>query len=165
MEIKFTKLFSKVVSLMLIAAVSLTLVSCTPTETPNTSSTSSEVSNAESTESEVSNVSDSTSSDGGSTVGEGDTEFAFTATLEDGTEKTYTVKTDKTTVGEALVDAGLISGTDGDFGLYVDTVCGEYHKWEDDGKYWAFYIDGEYAMTGVDATDIEAGKVYSLKAE
>lgn len=163
MEIKFAKMFSKIISLMLIAAVSLTLVSCDlgNKETPETSSTSGGVSDVVSAESEASE----TSGDDGSTVGEGETEFSFTATLLDGTEKTYTVKTDKTIVGDALVDAGLISGTEGDFGLYVDTVCGEYHKWEDDGKYWAFYIDGEYAMTGVDMTNIEEGKSYSFKAE
>ena len=32
---------------------------------------------------------------------------------------------------------------------------GETVKFEDDGKYWAFYIDGDYAMTGVEKTKIE----------
>lgn len=31
--------------------------------------------------------------------------------------------------------------------------------------YIAFYIDGAYAMTGVDATPLEDGKVYSFKLE
>lgn len=34
-----------------------------------------------------------------------------------------------------------------------------------DGAYWAFYINGEYASTGVDSTNIEAGATYTLKAE
>ncbi|MBQ1211437.1 MAG: DUF4430 domain-containing protein [Clostridia bacterium] len=33
-----------------------------------------------------------------------------------------------------------------------------------DKAYWAFYVDGEYAMTGVDSTNIEAGKVYGFTA-
>ena len=140
MEIKFAKMFSKIVSLMLIAAVSLTLVSCAPTENETD-----EVSSIVSVATEI--------------------EFTFTATLLDGTEKTYTVKTDKTVVGDALKEEGLISGTEDQFGLYVNTVCGEYHKWEDDGKYWAFYIDGKYAMTGVDKTKIEEGRTYSFKVE
>lgn len=37
--------------------------------------------------------------------------------------------------------------------------------YDTDGAYWAFYINGEYAMTGVDATSIEAGASYTLKAE
>ena len=157
MKKKFSKLFSQIISLMLIAAVSLTLVSCAKEE-PETPKVSSETSSVSET------VSNSTSSDEFN-VGQGITQFIFKAILLDGTEKSYTVNTDKETVGEALIDVGLISGTDGDFGLYVDTVCGEYHKWEDDGKYWALYIDGEYAMTGVDSTAIEEGKTYTLKAE
>lgn len=31
--------------------------------------------------------------------------------------------------------------------------------------YISFYIDGDYAMTGVDATPLEDGKVYSFKLE
>ena len=35
----------------------------------------------------------------------------------------------------------------------------------DGDQYWAFYIDGEYASTGVDQTEITAGASYALKAE
>ena len=58
------------------------------------------------------------------TVGEGATSFSFTVTFLDGSGKQYTVKTDKTTVGEALLDAGLISGSESEYGLMVDTVDG-----------------------------------------
>ena len=34
-----------------------------------------------------------------------------------------------------------------------------------DQTYWAFYVNGEYAMTGVDSTAIEEGVAYSLKIE
>lgn len=34
-----------------------------------------------------------------------------------------------------------------------------------DGVYWAFYIDGEYAMTGVDATNITDGAQYAFRME
>ena len=37
--------------------------------------------------------------------------------------------------------------------------------YDKDGKYWAFYVDGEYAATGVDSTDITAGATYTFKAE
>ena len=47
----------------------------------------------------------------------------------------------------------------------VETVDGETVKYEDGGKYWAFYIDGEYAMSGVDATEITAGETYAFKVE
>ena len=37
--------------------------------------------------------------------------------------------------------------------------------YDQDGKYWAFYVDDEYAATGVDSTDITAGATYTFKAE
>ena len=103
-------------------------------------------------------------SDTSNVRGEGDTEFSFTVVKKDGATATYTVKTDKKTVGDALVDAGLIKGEEGQFGLYVTEVDGEYHKYEEDGYYWAFYENGDYALAGVDSTDIRLGTEYMLKA-
>lgn len=91
--------------------------------------------------------------------------FKFTVVHSDGTEKEFDVTTTKTKVGAALINEGLISGEDGQYGLYVKTVDGETLDYDMDGKYWAFYIDGEYSMTGVDMTDIEEGKTYTFKAE
>lgn len=96
--------------------------------------------------------------------GEGSTEFVFKVCSASDELKTYTVRTDKKTVGEALLDAGLISGEDGDYGLYVKTVDGETHDYDKDGMYWAFYEDDAYALKGVDSTEIKAGVEYSFKA-
>ena len=60
---------------------------------------------------------------------------------------------------------GLIAGEDSDYGLYVKTVNGVTVDYDTDGKYWAFYVDGEYAATDVDSTDITAGATYTFKAE
>ena len=106
---------------------------------------------------------------GGSTletsVGEGATQFTFTVTDAEGNEKTYQIHTDKKTVGEALVELGLIAGEESEYGLYVKTVDGITVDYDKDGKYWAFYVDGEYASTGVDSTEITEGATYSFKAE
>jgi len=75
----------------------------------------------------------------------------------------FTVKTDKQTVGDALLEHGLITGDAGQFGLYVKVVNGITADYDVDSSYWAFYIDGEMAMTGVDATDISEGSVYRLE--
>ena len=91
--------------------------------------------------------------------------FKFEVVFADGSSNTIDVTSKKAYVGEALIDEGLISGEDSAYGLYVMTVCDEYHKYEEDGKYWAFYIGGEYAMTGVDKTMIVDGELYSFKAE
>ena len=75
---------------------------------------------------------------------------------------TFTVRTDKATVGEALMEHGLLAGDMGQYGLYVKVVNGITADYDIDQSYWAFYIDGEYAMTGVDATAITEGAVYRL---
>ena len=76
---------------------------------------------------------------------------------------TFTVKTDKDTVGAALLEHGLISGEEGPYGLYVKAVNGITADYDVDKSYWAFYINGEYAMTGVDTTKITEGVTYQLE--
>ena len=41
----------------------------------------------------------------------------------------------------------------------VNGVTADYNV---DGSYWAFYIDGAYAMTGLDDTPIDENATYSL---
>lgn len=101
----------------------------------------------------------------GDTVGRGATAFPFVIVDKEGNEITVTVKTDKRTVGEALLDEKIIEGDTGEYGLYVKKVNGIAAEYEVDQTYWAFYIDGQYAMTGVDATDITAGSTYMMKVE
>jgi hypothetical protein len=96
---------------------------------------------------------------------EGDKSFTFEVYSASGEVETFTVRTSREKVGEALVDEGLILGEEGPYGLMVHEVNGERHVYEEDGKYWAFYVDGEYAMTGVDSTKITEGAVYAFKAE
>lgn len=93
------------------------------------------------------------------------TSFQVVVTGLDGEETYFDFTTDKTTVGEALLEKGLIDGEDSEYGLYVTTVNGVTLDWDKDQKYWAFYIDGEYAMTGVDSTEVTEGAVYSFVAE
>lgn len=98
-------------------------------------------------------------------MGEGETKFLFDVVDPDGKESHFEIHTDEKTVGAALLSLGLIAGEDSDYGLYVKTVNGVTLDYDKDGKYWAFYVDGEYAATGVDSTDITAGATYTFKAE
>ena len=91
--------------------------------------------------------------------------FSVIVTDLEGKETTFQYTSNKATVGEALVEEGLIKGHTTEYGLYVDEVNGIALDWNKDGKYWAFYINGEYAMTGVDATEITAGTTYAFKPE
>lgn len=98
-------------------------------------------------------------------VGTGDTQFLLTVTDQEGEVTEFEVHTDKKTVGEALLEAGLIDGDEGEYGLYVKTVNGITADYDADGMYWAFYINGEYAQTGVDATPVTEGETYSFQIE
>lgn len=102
---------------------------------------------------------------GSKVVGEGETNFVFTVVDVEGNETFFDVYTNKTTVGGALIELELIQGEEGDYGLYVKTVNGITLDYDKDGKYWAFYENGAYSQTGVDATEIIAGTSYSFRAE
>lgn len=92
---------------------------------------------------------------------------SFTLIIVDdqGNETTKTIETTRTIVGDALLDEGLIEGEEGDYGMFITKVNGIYADYNETGTYWSFYIDGEYAMTGIDQTDIVDGATYMLKVE
>ena len=101
----------------------------------------------------------------GAVIGTGATAITVEVQGADGKSVTFTVNTDEETVGAALLKLGVIAGEDSDYGLYVKTVNGITLDYDTDGMYWAFYINGEYAQTGVDATGVEDGAVYAFRAE
>ena len=83
----------------------------------------------------------------------------------DGNQTDFAITTEEATVGEALADYSLIVGEDGPYGLYVKQVNGITADYDVDGTYWAFYVNGVYAVTGVDKTVPEEGAVYTFKVE
>lgn len=135
----FTRILSALFCMVLIAAVALTTTACAG-KTDNT--------NSEVSQSVVEEKS-----------------FTFKVVDLEGKETSYTIKTNKKTVGEALLAEGLIKGEDSEYGLYVKTVNGITLDYNTDGKYWAFYVDDEYAQSSVDKTDIAIGSTYTFKAE
>lgn len=80
-------------------------------------------------------------------------------------EKLFTVYTDKTTLGPALKDKGLIDGEMGEYGLTVKTVNGETHNYETEGYAWMVYVGDKQAETGVDSITLENGASYTFKVE
>ncbi len=97
--------------------------------------------------------------------GEGKNAFVFIVTDAEGNNTHFMIKTDKETVGEALMELDLISGEEGQYGLYVKTVNGITLDYDKDKMYWAFYEENNYANQGVDQTSIKEGGVYTFKAE
>ena len=169
------KHFSKTLVCLLLVALlaAAALTGCaqnnTSTEAPKTEAQTAAPSTAAQTEApktEAQTAAPSTAAhEGPQELGEGEKTFYFEVTSADGETSSYTIHTNQETVGGALVDLQLIDGDPGDYGLYVKTVCGETLDYDLDGYYWAFYVNSEYAMTGVDATAIEEGATYSFAAE
>lgn len=75
---------------------------------------------------------------------------------------TFTLNTDKTTLGAALLEHNLIAGEESEYGLYVKVVNGITADYDIDQSYWAFYKNGEMMLTGVDGTVIANGEHYEL---
>ena len=78
---------------------------------------------------------------------------------------TFTIHTDKETVGAALIEHNLIEGDAGAYGLYIKKVNGILADYDVDQSWWGFYKNGEMMMTGVDMTAFEDGDHYELKYE
>jgi len=185
----FTKSLAYVLCLMLFAAMTLSIGCGKKTDTPVSTETSVSASteasvakteeasvetsveaSVETTETQETTVESTTEENAmpvleGCELGEGETQFTFEVTGRDGNTETFTINTSETTVGAALLAVNLIAGDESEYGLYVKTVNGELADWNIDQKYWAFYIDGEYAMTGVDTTEVTAGSTYTFKVE
>lgn len=95
----------------------------------------------------------------------GEKTFTFVVTDPEGVDTTFEITSTAATVGEALIAEGLLQGEQGEYGLYVKTVNGLTLDYDTDGMYWGFYVNGEYALTGVDQTPITEGETYQFKAE
>ena len=78
---------------------------------------------------------------------------------------TFTIHTDKQTVGEALLEHGLIEGEEGAYGLYVKRVNGILADYDINQSYWGFYQNGEMMLVGVDGQVFADGDHYELKYE
>ncbi len=90
--------------------------------------------------------------------------FTLKVTKEDGTTKTFTVKTDAQNVGDALVEEKIASGEKGADGWTLYTVDGETHK--NDGKQWVLYVDGMRSPKGVSSVMVNAASdCFELRVE
>ena len=158
-------ILSLVLLMALIAAIALSVVSCGKNSQGEVESPATESGTVTQNNVNSENGTDGSTDTSSSVIGEGNTQFEFTVTFVDGTSRQYTVKTNETTVGDALSKVGLIAGEESTYGLYVKTVDGVTLDYNTDGKYWAFYINGAYANSGVDTTEIKSGEAYAFKAE
>ena len=91
------------------------------------------------------------------TLGKGEKTVTLLFEVQD-QKITFTLKTDEENLGAALHEHSLLEGEDG---LYtkINGITADYNT---DQSYWAFYVNGEYAMKGIDDTPIDESATYSL---
>lgn len=79
----------------------------------------------------------------------------------DKTSKDFTYSSAADTLGDALVEEGLIAGEVGTYGLFVKTVDGET---ADDSKeqWWCLTKGGDSVNTGVDSTPFTDGDSFEF---
>ena len=158
------RLLSCILCVVLIAAMALTTIGCGTQNGDGTATSTGTAAEGSVTETSAEAPTE-TAAEGVIEKGTGKTEFTFVVTLADGSVTNYLIHTDKETVGAALLELGLIEGEDSQYGLYVKSVQGVVADYDTDKTYWAFYVNGAYASTGVDQTKVEAGATYAFTVE
>ena len=91
--------------------------------------------------------------------------FTFEVVDATGNKTQLPVMTDVKILGDALQNLGYIKGEQGPYGLYIKEVNGITADYDVDGTYWAFYVNDELSMKGVDQTEIVDGAIYSFRVE
>lgn len=98
------------------------------------------------------------------TMGEGKTNFALEVCVGEN-KVTFNLSTNEKMLDKALLELELIEGKDDKYGLYIERVNGILADYSIDQTYWALYVDGEYAMTGISSTEVKPGVTYKLSRE
>ena len=90
-------------------------------------------------------------------------EYAVTVIHSDGAKNVFLLDTDAEFLAEALMEAELIAGEDGPYGLTLITVDGEDAVWDTDNAYWCIYIGEEMATVGISAIPVYDGSAFTLE--
>jgi len=89
--------------------------------------------------------------------------YTVTVVHKDGSEKVFEYRTDEEYLAGALLEEGLVSGEDSQYGLTIITVDGEAAVWETDNAYWAIWIGEEMATTGISEIPVYDGSSFKLE--
>lgn len=83
--------------------------------------------------------------------------------VADGYYVEFTIKTDKETLAEALLEHGIVEGDEnGPYGLYIKKVNGIDASAEKNQHYWSFEIEAEAQLHGVSEEVVEDGEKFEL---
>ena len=149
----------KIIAAILVLTMALCFIACEKKEVPETNGNN--VTTTEKGDAPTGLWANATYTED-ATLGEGETTLKVEVKIE-GKTVVFTLNTNADTVGAALLENGLIAGEEGAYGLYIKVVNGVTADYDIDQSYWAFWINGEYAMSGVDTTEIKEGDTYTLE--
>ncbi len=155
------KTISKIVSTLLIALLVLCFSACTPNTPPETpgdlgaTATATVAPSADQGPWANAKYKEDTS------LGEGANQIILTVKVEENSVK-FTINSDKTKLGEILLDNELVQGEQGAYGLYIKYVNGIRADYELDKAYWEITKDGEMVNSGADSIEILSGDKYEL---
>lgn len=89
--------------------------------------------------------------------------YTVTVVHSDGVTKDLELRTDAEYLAEALLEAALIAGEEGPYGLTVITVDGEDAVWDTDNAYWCIWIGEEMATVGISEIPVYDGSAFTLE--
>ena len=92
---------------------------------------------------------------------EGKKSYTLEVILADGSSTTHELKTDEEYLGQALLDAGIIAGENGDYGLFITAVTGITAN-SANQEWWCLTVNYEEWMYGIDQTPVKDGGHYEL---
>ncbi|MEE1279448.1 MAG: DUF4430 domain-containing protein [Oscillospiraceae bacterium] len=75
---------------------------------------------------------------------------------------TFTLKTDKENLADAMLEHSLVEGTQDQYGLYIKKVNGILADYEINKSFWSVSKNGEMLMTGASAVTISDGEKYEF---
>ena len=89
---------------------------------------------------------------------------------DNGEIKTYEAKTDAEYLKDLMDELAKATdfsyeGGDGQFGLYITSINGIEAIYENDGAYWAIYVNGEYGSYGADQQPVNDGDTFRFAYE
>lgn len=83
----------------------------------------------------------------------------------DGTSEIYETSTSAQYLRELLdeIDGITYGETQSGFGPMVTEVCGETAIYEENGAYWAFYVNGDYCNYGISDQPVNDGDFFKIE--
>ena len=87
--------------------------------------------------------------------------YTLTVVDAEGKETVHELSTDEEMLGAALLSAGLIEGSESEYGLFVTKVDGIEADSANE-EWWCLTKGGETVMTGVDSTPVADGDKFEF---